>query len=207
MLLLALVACYEAVIVDARVDARHGTVHLVVRQQGLDPQVGETACTTADACLTAIRAQLARDREELTDYGATSVVNGVVLRDGELDLVSVYDAPLTARLFDTGSLLLRAPTEDQRGPQRAVAVLVQPPDDTQHRTVIRVDGRYRRYAIPDVGTVWTLDRGHPQVHLEYHLLADAGGDIVVEPWVAGVAGLDEGIRQGGLLLDPALLPG
>lgn len=206
MLLLALVACYERVLLDVRVDTHGQEVCVVVQQQGVDDQIGESSCHTAAECLDAIKAHLAQERGELEGQGAHDVRNGVWLRDGELDFVSGYYAGFDAQLLAGGGPLRVVGTTDARGVSRKAAVIWQEPDGDGGRTTVRATGKVAAFTIQETGTLWTLGGAHPTAHLEYQVRSD-GKDVVVEPWVAGVAGLTEAIQGSGLLLDPATLTG
>ena len=204
MLLFVLIGCYERVVMDARVDAHRGEVRLVVQEQGADNQIDSGACEGADGCLAAIRAHLATERTELEGQGARELVNGVFLRDGELDLVAAYTVSLDAKLLAGGGPLRMVTSVDGRGRSRSVVGVLQTPDTDDGRSTVTATGRYTRYDTGEAGVLWVFPRGKSTVHLEQQLRSD-GQDAVVEPWVAGVPGLEAAIRTSGLLLDPATL--
>jgi len=201
MWLIALLGCYERVVMDVRVDAGRRTIEVLSQQQGLDQDVGGTRCEAAADCLQALRDQLAEERQQLGDAGATDIRNGVFLRDGELDLVTRYSAPYTSSLF-AGGAPVQVVQRERRGAQRPVAIVFDAPDGAGERSTISFTGPHTSYDLGELGRMTTLPRGRPRVHIEHQLRSD-GADVVVEPWVASVPGLVEAIGGSGLLLDPA----
>lgn len=202
MLLFTLLACYERVVMDARIDVPHQTVRVLSQQQGLDNQVGgASACGDAAACVAAIEAQLAEDRTQLAAASVTDLRNGVWIRDGELDLVSAYTAPFTSSLFEGGAPLRLLP-QQVRGRSRPVMGLLVAPDGADVRATATATGPYTVLSLSDAGNLYLFPKGKPRVHFE-HQNRSEGEDVVIEPWVASVPGLVEALGAKGLLLDPA----
>ncbi len=205
MLFLTLLACYERVVMDARVDARHQTVRVVSQQQGVDDQIDGASCTDTAGCLAALDAHLAEERSQLTAMGASEIRNGFFLRDGELDLVNTYAVSLASELFAGGAPLRRVEAE-RKGKTRTFAAVLQAPPDATGRTMVRVSGPYTKLSLGDAGDLWTFTKGKPLVHLEYQNLSE-GADVVIEPWIASIPGLVDALNASPLRLDPAgLLP-
>lgn len=129
MWFLFLAGCYERMVVELRVDARHGCVEVTEEQQGWDAQIGEEACASATACLTAIQARLHEERTRLATNGAQEVTNGVFLRDGELGFRTRYRARLDAPIFTEGGYLDRVQILDRNArPRDVVAIWEGPPE-------------------------------------------------------------------------------
>ena len=170
MLLLTVLACYERVVMDARVDTRHQTVRVVSQLQGVDDQIDGARCTDATGCLAALDAHLAEERTELTTIGASEVRNGFFLRDGELDLVNTYAVSLASELFAGGAPLRRV-EEVRSGKTRVFAAVLQAPPDATGRTTVQASGPYARLSLGEAGDLWTFRKGKPRVHLVYQNLS------------------------------------
>lgn len=215
-LVVLLSGCYERVVVDARIHARAGELELVVQRQAVDALEGHGGCSDAADCVTRIRETLDREARELAELGATDIVSGVAIRDGDLDLVAAYRAPLSAPLFGGGNVMRQVVEARPSGRLRTVAAVLaadEPPvegDDgplTGSRTTVTVDGPWRRYDVigEEPASLWVFPRGRPRVHVEVALLGEGGQPAEIEPWIGGVAGLEDALRQSGLVVDPAAL--
>lgn len=210
--LFLLAGCYEEVVVDARVDVRGETARFVVQRQGVDAQENGVSCTEAAACVDAIRSGLAEDEAELAGKGASGLRSGVVLRGDELDYVVAYDASLSSAAWgDTAGL--RSVQVTRGGRTRALPAVIafdEAPGAAgtiQTRTTATVDGPFILYEISSDPRVamWVLPRGRPVIHLEIQLLGEGGAAEEITPWVPGVPGLADALRQSGLVVDPAAL--
>ncbi len=201
MLFLTLLACYERVLTDARIDVRKEVVHVLSQQQGVDDQIEGAACTDVAGCLAALTNHLAEERSQLAAMAATDIVNGFYLRDGELDLVVAYTAPLSSELFAGGAPLQRVAAE-VNGKQRVFAVVRQPLPDENARMTVSATGPHARLSLAEDGDLWTFTRGRPRVHLTYQNVRD-GVDLVIDPWIQNIPGLEAALRADPRFLDPA----
>lgn len=208
MLMFLLVGCYDRIVTDLVLDTKRGTAHVERVTQNAWPNT--VHCDDADvpACVEGIRASLAEDREELEQAGATVLTMGVRVVEGRLDVVQIFDAPLTSEVITGSGLGLlhvqqRTPAQIRRGRDgRDVYALVRAKPD-EPGTVMEIRGRARVLDLTiddDPIRAWMLLGRKARVHLDIVNLEDDGTPKTAGAWVAAMPGLAEAIAASGLVV-------
>lgn len=202
MWFLLFVGCYERVIADITVSPARGTVTAVVQQQGWDDRFSGDGCGDAAACLAALQRERAERRDELVRGGATDVITGFVVREGELDLVERYTAPIDAKLFQDDAVVRAIGWQRGKRSDRVASLFVAA-EEKETRTVVEAT-RGERWDLGELGTLWTFRRGRAQVHVVTEIL-DEGTPVQITPWLGERAGLLAALEASPLKLDPSTL--
>jgi hypothetical protein len=215
LLLTALLpGCFDAVTTDVKLDLAAGKVHVVQRYVGATPDLMHCEDTTVAACVDGIRGVIEQDRKELADGGAEAASVGVVLTDGRLDVLYVYDASVDAKLLASAGLSflhMEEHTDKQwlaRKPGRREVAMMELPTDGGINAV-SIDGRYRviEGQLAEAPVRLFLFRGKSAaVHSEWTATTqDADGKTLpatpAPVWVTSQAGLEDAIRAAGLVVE------
>lgn len=211
--LLFLAGCFDGATTTVTLDVKQGAAHVVQRLHNAWPD--EVGCgdnggpPTPEACVEGIRARLEKQRAELVEGGATVARLGVVLAEGELDLLYDYTAPVGAKtMTDQGLAFLwmeeRTPGQVRAGkPGRKRVAMVSIPF-AGGESHVTVDGRYRALsgALGDEALeVWLFRGREATIVSEWTYQPGEDGAESPGAWVAGRPGLEEAIRASGLVVD------
>ncbi|MFN7143976.1 MAG: hypothetical protein ACK4YP_09385 [Myxococcota bacterium] len=211
--LLFLAACFDGATTTVTLDVKQGVAHVVQQLHNAWPD--EVGCgddgepPPPEVCVAGIRARLDKQRDELVEGGATVARTGVVLVDGELDLLFDYTAPVGAKTMTAQGLAFlwmeeRTPAQVERGrPGRKRVAMVSIPFAGGENQVT-VDGRYRALsgAFGDAPLDLWLFRGREATIVsEWTYQPGPNGAESPGAWVAERPGLAEAIRASGLVVD------
>lgn len=213
--LLLLTACFDGATTRITLDLKGGSAHVVQQLHNAWP--AEVGCegeggapVTVEACVVGARARLEKGRDALVEGGATVTRAGIVLADGELDLLYEYTAPVGApTLKDQGLTLLwmdeRTPSQVAKGKEgkRRVALIALAGGENQNR--ISVEGRYRRLrgaAAGETLDVWLFQGKSAAVVSEWTYQPEGGSPGSPGPWLAERPGLVEALEGSGLVIAP-----
>lgn len=207
MLLVFLIGCYDRVSLDFAVDLRARETTATARYWNAWPST--VGCEGADAatCAAGVRQTLARDAADLAEKGVTVTTAAATIREGELDLVYVYEGPLAAEAFGDEGFRFVVVEEDGpcrlTGPRERVALVTSM--DAKDEAEIALDVRARARRIVERGdetrTTWIFRGRRAQVHLESRAADSAHG-----PWTDAIPGLEAALRDAGVWLGAATAP-
>lgn len=212
---LLLAACYDGATTRVHVDLKAGTTHVVQHLHNAWP--GEVGCEekegvapTVASCVDGIRAKIGELKAELTTNGATVQKAGVILADGELDVLLDYTAKVGEKTTSEHGLTFlwmeeRSPAQIKKGKagKRHVALAVMP--DSNGKDTLKVTGKYRQFTGSFGGD-----------NIEFYLFDGKAADIVSEwtyagtpdagespgAWLRTMPGLEDAIKASGLVTLP-----
>jgi hypothetical protein len=210
--LLALLAgCYDSATTTITLDVKAGTAHVVQQLHNAWPDgVGCEADASVETCVAGIRKAVDDARAELVTNGATVRSAGVVLADGELDLLYAYDAAVGSKAVTEQGLALvyledrsAGQVEKGRPGKKRVALFTLPLADGT--TATTVDGRYRLLStlVGDAPLSAHVFRGrHATITSEWTYVQEQGGKGSPGAWLRERPGLEDAIRASGLVVEP-----
>lgn len=206
MLLYLLVACYDELVVHAKVDVPANRVAGETRIVNLWRNY--VTCEDTPTCTAAFQQEVANSTGVLKEKGASEARAYLTIHEGLVDLVVHWALPLQGMTYDNQSFLLlsegpgRGVLDPARRKPRAAFVFNE---DRNTRVIVKKAPLGTRvWSLPDTpdrsGILLPGPRG--EVEVAFVTLDDGLAVAHGEPWVSTFVGLEEALRAiPGLVVD------